>query len=307
MNDLNNLSIDDLSITFPVDLTEEEVVSMQMLIEKRLGRLRLHKMTTVILGFYALLTAVFTTVQWWKTGQIDWIFVAGLLLMLALFAAILWYIPYTFRKQAQKAYRQRNFTGYYGMVTMTIFSIMKTSASIVDGFSLNQDVLYVETQDGMAFVPQQGKFILLPARCLTEEDAAFIRRVVFASGSRLRTKVFARMQARATAHIPERDDPVRGELPLMRCDIQYTEEEWTRRQVQHSQRQMMTVLPVRMGIAIAIGMSVGMYTEQFLSGLLVGLAILVIGLLLPWWRVRRRQTDREREVECFFDLASGYV
>ena len=108
--------MNDDNLTFPVDLTEDEVVSLQMLLEKRLGRLRVQKLMGILMGVYAVLILLFTGIQWWKEGQPDWLFIGGLLLLIGAFGGLLWYVPYTIRKQAKKAYRQRNFSGYRGWV-----------------------------------------------------------------------------------------------------------------------------------------------------------------------------------------------
>lgn len=169
-------------LSFGVDLNEKEYIIFQRTVSKFSAAKRLS-------GFFLLGLALFAVFMITQTIQEDvsQLFSADTLslLVFTVLSAVSWLIvpPLLDRIRFKKGYADAIAGGqvFEGMVTVTEESITKVTPSGTLTLPFDNNLLFVERKDMMFFVNRFGQGIVLPARCMTAEDAAVVREVAQAS------------------------------------------------------------------------------------------------------------------------------
>lgn len=93
---------------------------------------------------------------------------------------LLFGLPAYMKRNAGRAYDQSVLGGheYYGMLVVYGDRLEKVSGGEVSAVRFADNAAYMETEDMMVLMASSSRAIVLPARCLTAEDAELVRRTV---------------------------------------------------------------------------------------------------------------------------------
>ncbi len=266
---------------YPVDVKEEEFVQFSMTLAKTFGALRMQLPTAICFTLYMVLAAVLIVWEYLDSGTISWVLIAVAALSVVCAVPGLIVMPRKTRRTAEKSYRDNNDNEYYGELIVRQGEIVKLGGYKRWSVPLNATTLYIEDTDFMAFTAMGGwqQVILLPARCLTEDMAAAIRRQVFDPACTVNRKVLHRMNARATAPLPMRDLP---QLPrtLWSCRFAYTPEELRALMSDTGQRRLVKSLPVTALGSFGAGLAMMLCFESVWALVLTAPLTLLLALLV---------------------------
>lgn len=164
-----------------VDLNREEFVAFRLLLARVNGPLRMRIPTLVTSIVCCLVMAAVTVEEWWMAGwqgYPDLVMLCGALLVLLPGLYTWFYVPAKMKKTAGQQYDRSVSAGmnYCGRLTVTPDYVEKAGATATAHIRLDDRVLFVESAEMMAFVTAGSPALVLPARCLTEESAAAVRK-----------------------------------------------------------------------------------------------------------------------------------
>ncbi|MGN0171358.1 MAG: hypothetical protein ACI39E_01080 [Acutalibacteraceae bacterium] len=276
---------------FAVDLTKEEYIDYYMTLSKMNGPLRMQKPTMIFLGLNALVCAAMFVYISVRERAIDWELLLLLVCMVALWALILPLLYRRIRKNAQRLYEQGSDNGYYGVVRVYETGISKETENGTVKVSFSPTSVYLENAEFMAFFSGGSeRAIVLPARCLTEEDAAVLRRCVFADTAKLQRRVIKRMTPKASVHIAPQE-PSATQSALLTLDFSYLQEELEKLASDTGLRNYIYSLPTITVLSVLMGALTAMLTEDILFGGLIAVAMLLLYLFLMT-RISRSRVRR---------------
>ncbi len=238
----------------PVTITEDEFIKFNQTIAKHFGAMRMRIPTMVVFIAYIAILGYLTYLEIVENGSIS--LLMGLMLGVTVLCAVpsLIIAPLHIKKSAKASYVANEENGYYGEVYMEGGDIVKDVGYKQTRLPLNEKTLYIETPDLMSFssVTGEGATIILPARCMTEEAAAYIRQQVFAPSVTLQRRVISRMTAGASVLMPRRPMLAAPE-ELYRVDFTYTPEEYKDVVTRTAWRNYNRRLPVTLVTAMLLG------------------------------------------------------
>lgn len=166
----------DTALTFGVGLNKNEYVIFQ----KTMARFTAGKRFSKVLSAAVVMFAVFTVRDALKQGVqalkgIYFLSTLGFLAVLFLCTTVFPAIGRHFR--AVRGYDDAIAGGqiFDGMVTVNTEGITKVTESGSVMLSFDRDLLFLERKDMFIFINRFGQGIVLPARCLTAEDADAVR------------------------------------------------------------------------------------------------------------------------------------
>jgi len=212
------------NVTFLSDLKKEESVAFTLLQAEVTGPLRRKKATRIMSVTFFLLMGGITLWDWHMMGKIDPLFACSVPIMWlpALFTE--WIVPAMLKKRAAKAYDRAAAAGntFRGEVRLYPDRIEKVTNIGGTKIPLNGHTLFVETADMLAFFNRFNPAVVLPARCMTEELAAAVRKAADTLPLQNR-RFFSCLQPKGEpVTAPAETEP----LPtLWECNFSYTEEE----------------------------------------------------------------------------------
>ncbi len=142
--------------------------------------------------------------------------------------AELWFMldaPRQFRKKNELLYTMSRFSGHSfdGVVKVNEFGIEKSTVDETTRVGFSQCAAYIETEDMLMFCMTQGKSIVIPARCLTAEDAEYTKKAALAVISPTRRYVLAEISPKLETKQPIGNilKPMENE-ELLRVRVEYT-------------------------------------------------------------------------------------
>ena len=251
-------------VGFPVDLTEEEFLQFSMTVAKKMGPLKRQKMTLILFAAYLIVEAIGIVSIYLESGTWSLYLLALMGITAACVIPTLVIMPRKILKSSKAAYKTGNHSGYYGEITVTPHGIMKYIGDETVTIAFNEQTLYVEDREFMAFTAaNEQRSILLPARCMTPEMAKTVREAVFAQDVRLQRRVFGRMDARASVPI-ERRSFADATQTLYALDFQYSEEELKKIITDGAWKRYADNLPSVAMMACLAGILMAMLQEQIL-------------------------------------------
>lgn len=109
-------------------------------------------------------------------------------------------MPAYLRRNAGRAYDQSVLGGheYYGMVYVYEDRLEKVSGGTVNRVYYGENAAYIETGDMMVLLASSSRAIVLPARCMTREDAELVRRTVLPRIPPMRQRLLSKMVPQAS-------------------------------------------------------------------------------------------------------------
>ncbi len=297
---------------FPADLTKEEFTDFYMAMSRTNGPLRMQKPTVLFLGIYMLMSIVLFVCSSVQNGTLDWELLLIVLCMAVLCAVLLPLLPRRVRKNAQLLYEQGSDNGYYGLVHLYETGIFKETESGTVQVPFSPTSSYLEDEGFMAFFARGSeRAIVLPARCLTQEDADLLRRRVFASTVTMQQRVIRRMIPRASAHIAQREISSAVQTPLLTLDFEYTREELEKLTADTGLHRYIRSLPVTAVMSVMMGLLVGALAENVPVGGLTAVGTLLLYLaaatVFPRFRVRRALNASPQTARLCVSFSDGGI
>lgn len=291
--------------SFPADLTREEYIAYHMLSARTVGPLRGRKVQLIATGIMCFLLLAAVLYGWTAFGEMDWL-TLGLTVALAAVSVLLWVlIPRRFRRQAERYYEEQQAVGYryYGTIEVRPTEIVKVGEELTTVIPLNANALFIENTDMLVWISRQGRAIVLPARCMTQESAAAVR----AAADRLpaqNRRFIGRLQplGQVPTEPPAVPDPVVWEKQVLYTPAEYAALAKSRVLSQYWRR-----LPMLATFSLLVAVMFGWSDTSALPGMLFFLATLavqtVFHLVLPYTRVPRDPQslpERMRTVQVTF-------
>lgn len=285
---------------FPLDLSREEYVAYYRLFARFTGADRSKYLWA---GVLCALLAGEVLLSVWDAG-VSWT-EKGILLGCLLLA--LWYllagIPWMRRRHAGKVYDRATAGGqiFEGVFTITPLKAVKETPSGRFELTFANGAIFAETKDMQCFLNATGRSIVLPARCLTPEDAETVRALAAAAIPPEFYRLYQPVQAERTERMPmpELKEDV---LPLMTVHVAYRPEEMQRLMKTLSRRAFVSAFPpyvtVAFILALLLGMFYGFMTGAVAFWILLGLSLLSIRASLR----RRYPAHGEHAERLSFDL-----
>ncbi len=276
---------------FSADLKREEYVRFQELLSRGTPAFRLRTIqlvTTAVLFGVCLLFLVFD----FRAGRgLDVSLLLMALLLVLMEAYLFVMMPRQMRTRAGRGYDQTRMTGYRyeGIVTVSPGIVRKTTAKAVTEIPLAQCTLYIESPDLMVFGGAEGRSIVLPARCLTEADAALLRQYALSYVPGPRQRLYGRLIPGAAERLPLPDlSPVPEEEAEMSFRVEYTPKEFVRLMTASSVEGYMKNLPNLAFFAFLLALSFDLCLG--IPAILVFLAV-VVGLFLIGYITSRSKAN----------------
>ena len=282
------------AIGFPVDLSREEYIAFNMLLAKNGGMLRFRKGQLVIFGLMMAFSLVMLAVEFFMFQSLDVVMILVVAFIALTGGFLLFGMPAYLRRNAGRAYDQSVLGGheYYGMVYVYEDRLEKVSGGTVNRVYYGENAAYIETGDMMVLLASSSRAIVLPARCMTREDAELVRRTVLPRIPPMRQRLLSKMVPQASQRMAP--PPAEGEShldeELMAFSVTYTPEEFLKLVGDTTTRSFLRMLPVFSALSLFSGVMFGL-----LSGIGVGVGafLLILGVLfllnvvLPRSRAKR--------------------
>lgn len=277
----DNSSINKLLYSFPVDLTRREYIQFNIIMSKLNGAMRLRKGQSfifVVLDVFCLYS-ILSEIVAYKKLDISMIL---LTLFIALTGSVLYFGVSAFiRNSAGNAYDQFTLNGnsYFGYIQIYENKIEKHGSSAVTSLVYDSGLRYIETKTMIILYSPNTPAIVLPARCLTSEDADTVRRVMFTHISAAQQKLYNRIDPLAKEHIGQTDQPEskKVESEQLYLDVSYTQDEFVKLATDTAGLGFMRALPVYSGLSILAALMLS-FIYSFGVGLIA--FILIIAFLL---------------------------
>ncbi|MBQ9859094.1 MAG: hypothetical protein IJO76_00245 [Clostridia bacterium] len=213
------------NVTFLSDLKKEESIAFTLLQAEVTGPLRRKKATRIMSVVFFLLMGGITLWDWHMMGKIDPLFACSVPIMWlpALFTECI--VPAMLKKRAAKAYDRAAAAGntFSGEVRLYPDRVEKITNVGGTKLPLNGHTLFVERADMLVFLNRFNPAVVLPARCMTEELAAAVRKAADTLPLQNR-RFFSRLQPMGE---PIAVPTVAETLPVLwECNFTYTAEEF---------------------------------------------------------------------------------
>lgn len=188
------------AIGFPVDLSREEYIAFNMLLAKNGGMLRFRKGQLVIFGLMMAFSLVMLAVEFFVFQSLDVVMILVVAFIALTGGFLLFGMPAYLRRNAGRAYDQSVLGGheYYGMVYVYEDRLEKVSGGTVNRVYYGENAAYIETGDMMVLLASSSRAIVLPARCMTREDAELVRRTVLPRIPPMRQRLLSKMVPQAS-------------------------------------------------------------------------------------------------------------
>ncbi len=298
----------DPAVSFAVDLEAEEYVSFNKTMYGFAGGKKLVR-TSVLFGvvmLVLLIAEVIAAKDWQLLLEPDILLMMGMAVVLCFF---LWVVePLKEKRKAQKTYDLSLAAGqvYAGMVSVHCDHITKATQSGTLTLSFAQRILFIEKEDMMIFVNTQGQGIVLPARCMTSEQAAAVRQ--FAQGALPPSLVLIRKPCNAVRTTPYELPQVEVAPPLFTCTVRYTDEENKYLIGEIIKRDMVEAVPFSTVAAFTLSLLFGL-NNGFVSAAIGFWIVIALYMGLRWlfWMPRRKQFLKQDAQTLTVLLTDGAV
>ena len=265
-----------------------------MLLANNGGMLRFRKGQLVIFGLMMAFSLVMLAVEFFVFQSLDVVMILVVAFIALTGGFLLFGMPAYLRRNAGRAYDQSVLGGheYYGMVYVYEDRLEKVSGGTVNRVYYGENAAYIETGDMMVLLASSSRAIVLPARCMTREDAELVRRTVLPRIPPMRQRLLSKMVPQASQRMAP--PPAEGEShldeELMAFSVTYTPEEFLKLVGDTTTRSFLRMLPVFSALSLFSGVMFGL-----LSGIGVGVGafLLILGVLfllnvvLPRSRAKR--------------------
>lgn len=264
--------------SFPVDISREEFIRFNLIVSKSTGLMRFRNGQMIlfgILGVFSLMSVLDDALSYNKT---DSVMILLVVFIAAMECILLFGLSSYIKRTSGRTYDQTILTGnsYYGCIRIHPGRIEKQNANLNTGIPFNSQTLYIETKQMMILLYPNTPAIVLPARCLTTENADAVRKAVMTGLPANHQKLIDRMIPLAKGPIapPAADENDNPDTEQMHVDVTYSHDEFVKLAVDTAGMGFMKALPVYSGISTIAGLLFGLL-YNFGVGIFV--FILIIG------------------------------
>lgn len=294
-----------------IDLTAEEAAAYALLMAKVRGPLRTRKVTIITAALCSVIMLGLAFGEWWSgmVDRFDYITAACAVLIWAPVLYLCLILPHSIRRNARKQHERNAAAGivYAGRLTVTDEYVEKVTPSATAHVRLDQRAFFVETADMMVLASADSLALVLPARCMTDEMAAAVRRAADRLPVRNR-RFIARIRPQGQSVAPVA--AVKPER-LWTATFTYTHEEYVtvvRGNILHRFWQIAPrMTPIAFIGALVFGWS-GKSLTPCIGYFLVFMGLLLLlQLVLPLLQVKRRVsmlTAHDLTVKVTFDTVA---
>jgi|LSQX01.3.fsa_nt_gb hypothetical protein len=268
----------DEALSFPVDITKQEFVRFNMIVSAVSGILRFKKGQVTLFAGGGIITLFMIISDILAYRNIDPVMVI-LLVFIAVSGGILMFgTTHHVRRSAERAYDQSRLNGrsYYGIITVYRDRIEKQSSRANISINLSYQAIYIETRDMMIFLAEKTPAVVIPARCLTSEDAEALRRTVLTAIPQTRQKIEAPLIPTAAGHISRPDDEPDNEEwrdeNSISVEINYSRDEFVKIAADTALRGLLKLLPLYSFMSLMAALMFGLLYD-FGFGIAVYVAV----------------------------------
>lgn len=278
------------ALTFGVGLNKTEYVLFQKTVAKFTAAKRAFRALVTALVIFAVIT--FADILKNDPKSITDPYILSLILFFALLFFGFAVLPKTLEnRRFAKGYDDAVASGqvFDGMVTVNAEGITKVTESGTVTLSFDRDLLFVERQEMFIFVNRFGQGIVLPARCMTAQDAADVRM----TAQRNINPRFYMMKARLIPCAEQRMEltPVTPPAVLYTFAVQYDEKEKKALMQTVIKRDIFRTAPAAFLICFLISFSLGLENGFTAAALAFWIAVaLFAGLKALFWVPRYKGT-----------------
>lgn len=268
---------DEQELAIPVSLYREEYISFsETVFRLQNRRRRMWQVLVIILllaGCIGLLLIGGLAYGEWNASLF---FLVILMAAISVFLFVGW--PLLIRRSAGKSYDRTCAAGYSfdGVVYLYNNRVEKVTASGRAVIHFGENALYVETADMIALLSPASKAIVLPARCLTADDAAMVKQRLLPNIAPVHRMVVRQVVplARQRQHIAQLDEDMSEQEPIV-LHVQYTAEEYLGLVKDINQRSFIRTIPFSGMLACVLGIM-----GWLIGGPLDGLMMFVLSVLV---------------------------
>ncbi len=293
---------------YAVGLTREEYVRSQELVTLAL-RGRQQRWSRIFSFVMMALCVLALAVEYRLSGEIDPALAVVMTLMAVAEVWMMLALPRQIRRRHEAAYDTTVFSGHSfdGNLTVESHGITKRTADDTTQVRFEDCVAVVEAAEMLIFCVNGGKSIVVPARCLTMEDAEHIKQAAFAQVSRTRQFLLQPIVPQLEQRVPlVHTLGVVPEEPLMTVKVEYTPKEMKSQMVEAALRQFAGKVPQK--VLLAVFFTILLYFWMDIMPLpmflLSMLALLLWDVLFAWFRAGRIVAVSNGDA-CFFRLNLG--
>ncbi|MBP3381131.1 MAG: hypothetical protein J6L00_00675 [Clostridia bacterium] len=282
----------DTALTFGVGLNKNEYVLFQKTVAQFTSGKRIYQTVTLAIFIFLAFT-VWDIVKSDLTVLKEPLVISSLVFFVLLFVGFILIPKIAENKRYAKGYENAVAGGqvFDGMVTINTDGITKVTESGAVTLPFGKDLLCIERREMLIFVNRFGQGIVLPARCLTTQDAADVRMTAQRNINPRFYVVKARLEPSATARMEL--SPVTPPAVLYTVAVQYDENERTALMKTVIQRDIYRSAPLMFLFCFLLSVSVGIDNGFSAAAIAFWVAIaLFAGVKALFWVPRYRHTIR---------------
>lgn len=280
----------DTALTFGVGLNKTEYVIFQETMKKFSAGKRFSGVLTTAITIFSVF-AVRNALKADAATLSNPYLLSLLLFLVLLFLGVTVLPPIVYKRRAAKAYEKALAGGqvFDGMVTVNSEGVTKVTESGTVTLPFDRDLLCIERQEMLIFVNRLGQAIVLPARCLTAEDATDVRLIAQRSINPRFYVIKGRLQPTATARMAL--SPVDPPAVLYTFTVQYEEKERQALIKTAIRRDIFRSAPLYFLFCFLLSVSAGLDNGFLIAAIIFWIAVaLFAGLKALYWVPRYKST-----------------
>lgn len=287
------------NLVYAVGLSREEYVQSQKTVVKALRgkHINVQRATTIVLIVMCILAVV---AEFRFTGTVA---VETVVLMVMMIVAEVWMmldLPRQTQRSHEAAYDASLFSGHSfdGVLTVDALGLVKRSADETNRLNFAQCAAFIESEDMMIFVAMNGKSIVIPARCLTAEDAEATKAMALEVISPSKQYLLQAVKPTLTERLSIEEPTLQIEDALFGISVEYEAGELRAQFADIAWRGFFEKFPAKMLVAVFVTMVLHFLMALpplplFLSGMLV---LLLSDVLSAQMKARRAINTTEGDI-----------
>lgn len=262
-------------LEYSVGLTREEYVRSQELVNRALrGRPQL--ISRIFSIVMMVLCVLALAVEYRLSGTVEPPLAIVMTLMVIAEVWIMLSTPRQLRRRHESAYDGTVFSGHCfdGVLKVDELGIEKRTVDETVRVSFSDCAMLIEAEDMLLFCVNGGKSIVVPARCLTVEDAEQTKRIAFEKIPKVRQYLIAPIEAQLETRAPLVVTEATEDEILMTVNVNFTAKELKGQLGESAMEQFIGLLPQKVLVSVFLTILVYFAFEitpipVFLLGLLV--------------------------------------
>lgn len=217
-------------IELPVDLTRKEFVTFNTIVSKSSGNQRYSGRFSALMVIIFAITVLMFIYDILVHQSVDYISLIFLFLWVVTSLSIRLFMPNAARRSAEKVYDKTILSGhsYYGMLHIFNDHIEKISENNEVSLSFRDNIFYFENELLIGVMISGKPAIIIPARCITQDDLLKIKRVLLPAIPLPKQYISGEIIPLASEHIKKQESETDDGWEfddVYRITVSYTKEE----------------------------------------------------------------------------------